>query len=51
MAENNDVEVKSDEIESKPGVVTFSPPVYIQRYLAVAEILQNEPWKRQISKV
>lgn len=35
----------------KDGNLSFSPPVYIQRYDAVALILRDEQWRGRIRKV
>jgi hypothetical protein len=40
------------EAEFEPAVgIRFFPPVYIQRYLAVKNILQDERWFGEIKKV
>lgn len=40
--------LKNDEIESSSNL-TFDPPVYIQRYLSIKNIL-NEEWSRKSVK-
>lgn len=38
------------EIESSVNL-TFEPPVYIQRYISVQNVLNDSRWKNCISKV
>lgn len=40
----------AEEVESN-GSLVFHPPVYIQRYFAIKNILNQEKWQRQITKV
>lgn len=53
--ETNSYFILSDitsEAEFEPAVgIRFFPPVYIQRYLAVKNILQDERWCGKIKKV
>jgi hypothetical protein len=47
----NDGDITSEaEFEPARGI-RFFPPVYIQRYLAVKNILQDERWCGKIKKV
>lgn len=53
MTQENSEEHKVDpgkELESNDSL-TFYPPVYIQRYFAIKDILAEEKWRSQISKV
>ncbi len=40
-----------DHEEECGGQMTFDPPVYIQRYNAIRDILCEEHWLSRISKV